>query len=244
MTDTFHGTHVLVTGAAAGIGRATAIAFAKAGAKVSALDRDPVQIPAGDATPGQIHPVACDLSDLAALERIFADLIAARGAVRVLVNNAGVDRRIPLADLDAATWDEMMSLNLDHQAALARLAAPGMAAAGGGAIVNLTSTAWMKLAGTLAAYHAAKAGIVGLTRGLARDLGGQGIRVNAIAPGRVVTERVEAKLTRDWIAETHALQCIPDLIRAEDIAEAALWLASPGARMITGQTLVVDGGVV
>ncbi|MDT0684387.1 SDR family oxidoreductase [Roseicyclus sp. F158] len=238
------GAHVLVTGAAAGIGKATALAFARAGAEVSALDRDAIHFDPEDAGPGHVHPVRLDLRDLDALDDVVAGLVRERGPVRVLVNNAGVDRRMALDELTPGPWREMMALNLDHHAALARLVAPGMEAAGGGAIVNLSSTAWMKLAGNLAAYHAAKAGIVGLTRGLARDLGPKGIRVNAIAPGRVVTERVEAGLTDDWIAETHALQCIPDLIRADDIAEAALWLASPGARMVTGQTLVVDGGVV
>jgi NAD(P)-dependent dehydrogenase (short-subunit alcohol dehydrogenase family) len=138
----------------------------------------------------------------------------------------------------------MLASNLDHHAQLSRLAAPAMADIGGGAIVNMTSTAFMKLAADMTAYHAAKAGIVGLTRGLARDLGPKNIRVNAIAPGRIFTERASAEVDEDWIEETKQLQCIPSLIRPEDIAEAALWLASESARMVTGQTLIVDGGVV
>lgn len=162
----------------------------------------------------------------------------------MLVNNAGVDRRIPFDDQTEADWRWMLSVNLDHHALLSSALAPGMAAASGGAIVNLSSTAWMKLAGNLTAYHTAKAGIVGLTRGLARDLGPRGIRANAIAPGRVVTERVQGQVSEDWVLETQALQCVPDLIRPADIADCALWLASDAARMVSGQCIVVDGGVV
>jgi NAD(P)-dependent dehydrogenase (short-subunit alcohol dehydrogenase family) len=144
-----------------------------------------------------------------------------------------------------ADWRRTLAINLDPHFVLTQRLAPQMRAAGGGAIVNLSSTAFMKLAANLTSYHAAKAGIVGLTRGLARELGPQGIRVNAIAPGRVVTERVRAHVvTPDWEAETKTLQCLPDLILPDDIAQSALWLASSGARMMTGQTLIVDGGVV
>lgn len=139
-------------------------------------------------------------------------------------------------------WRWMMAVNLDHHAFLSSLVVPEMAKAG--AIVNLSSTAWMKLAGNLTAYHAAKSGIIGLTRGLARDLGAKAIRANAIAPGRVVTERIAEKISDDWVAETQALQCIPDLIRPSDIADCALWLASDAARMLTGKCIIVDGGVV
>jgi NAD(P)-dependent dehydrogenase (short-subunit alcohol dehydrogenase family) len=136
-------------------------------------------------------------------------------------------------------------VNLDHQMLMSARVAPQMDLSGGhAAIVNMSSSAWMKLAGNLTAYHAAKAGIVGLTRGLARDLGPRHITVNAIAPGRVLIERVAAQVTEAWKAETHALQCIPALIAPDDIAAAALWLGSSAARMVTGQTLVVDGGVV
>lgn len=238
----FREAHVLITGAAAGIGRATALAFAVEGARVTAVDRDAEGL-ARLAAQGMATRV-CDLSDPGGLEKMAAEAMAAAGPVRCLVNNAGVDRRHDPGELDADGWRQMLALNLDHHFLLARAVAPGMAGVGGGAIVNLSSSAWMKLAPRMTAYHAAKAGIVGLTRGLARDLGPLGIRVNAIAPGRVVTERVAAGVTEAWEAETKALQCLPALIEPADIAAGVLWLASGGARMVTGQTLVIDGGVV
>ena len=231
----FKDRHVLVTGATRGIGYAIAQAFARQGARVSAIDQD---------NSPDLPTFRCDLADSQDVEQAFGKAVDANGDVGILVNNAGVDRRMPLGDQSAEDFRWMLSANLEHQAQLARLAAPNMADVGGGAIVNLTSTAFMKLAPDMTAYHAAKAGIVGLTRGLARDLGAKNIRVNAIAPGRVFTERVDAETDENWIEETKQLQCIPSLIKPEDIAEAALWLASSSARMVTGQTLIVDGGVV
>lgn len=245
--DEFAGLPVLVTGAATGIGRAIAKAFLEQGARVAALDRNGAGLEetlAGHDAERAI-PVVCDVTDHAALSRAFTEASAAIGSPRILVNNAGADDRRPFAETTIEDWRRALALNLDHHFLLSQLAAPHMRAAGRGAIVNLSSTAFMKLAPNLSSYHAAKAGIVGLTRGLARELGPGGIRVNAIAPGRVVTERVQATtVTEQWIAETKALQCLPLLTSPGDIADAALFLASDSARLITGQTLIVDGGVV
>ncbi|MGP6089245.1 SDR family NAD(P)-dependent oxidoreductase [Antarctobacter jejuensis] len=240
----FSDRHVMVTGAAAGIGRATALGFAAAGARVSAVDLNAEGVAETAEQSGRIDAHVCDLANGDNIRAMVEEATTAQGPVTVLVNNAGVDRRIPFDTQTEEEWRWMMAVNLDHHALLSGIVAPGMAGAGGGAIVNLSSTAWMKLAGNLTAYHTAKAGIVGLTRGLARDLGPKGIRSNAIAPGRVVTERVAGQVSDEWVAETHALQCIPDLIRPSDIADCAMWLASDAARMVTGQCIVVDGGVV
>lgn len=244
--DEFAGVPVLVTGAAAGIGRAITRAFLAQGARVAALDRNADGLDetlAGYA--GQALPLVCDVTEAGALSSAFAKAGAAIGFPQVLVNNAGADDRRPFDEMTMEDWRGALAINLDHHFLLSQLVAPHMREAGKGAIVNLSSTAFMKLAPNLSSYHAAKAGIVGLTRGLARELGPHGIRVNAIAPGRVVTERVEANIvTPEWIAETKALQCLPLLIAPSDIADAALFLASDSARLITGQTLIVDGGVV
>ncbi|MGQ7848547.1 SDR family NAD(P)-dependent oxidoreductase [Granulosicoccus sp. 3-233] len=240
----FSGRHVMVTGAAAGIGRATALKFAAAGAQVSAVDIDVEALQQTAASSDRIHALGCDLADSTAIRAMIKTALADSGPVTVLVNNAGVDRRIAFEEQTEEQWRWMLSVNLDHHALLSSLIAPGMVSAGGGAIVNLSSTAWMKLAENLTAYHTAKAGIVGLTRGLARDLGAKGIRANAIAPGRVVTERVAGQVSEEWVADTQALQCIPELILPSDIADCALWLASDAARMVTGQCIIVDGGVV
>ncbi len=239
--DDFRDRHVVVTGAGRGIGRVIAQAFAGQGARVSALDIDFF----GYGPDEGVRQVVCDVTDDAAIEAACAEIEDHDGPAVALVNNAGVDRRMPLEEIAPDDFRWMMAVNLNHHAAFARLLVPGMARAGGGAIVGLSSTAWMKRSANMVAYHAAKAGIVGLTHGLARDLGPQGIRVNAIAPGRVPTaERTPNVDDPEFIASTHAMQCIPALMEPQDIAEAALWLASSSARMVTGQVLVVDGGGV
>ncbi|MDC0738308.1 SDR family NAD(P)-dependent oxidoreductase [Cognatishimia sp. SS12] len=235
----FSGKTVVVTGAARGIGLGIATAFLSAGAQVIAVDLS-FDRPERQGE----EQIQCDLSDMALLEQTFAGIAAQHPDIHALVNNAGSDKRIPFGDMTAQEWRWMLDVNLTHFARITQLLLPALRQGKGGAVVNMSSSAWMKLAGNLTAYHAAKAGIVGLTRGLARDLGGDFIRVNAIAPGRVFTERSQGSVTDDYIAETHRLQCLPQLIAAEDIAQTALWLASEGAQMLTGQVIVVDGGVV
>lgn len=239
-----HGRLAIVTGAAAGIGKAIALRFAEAGATVLAADRDEAGLAEVCARSELLVPTTCDVTDLAALRQLAALASGHELPLAALVNNAGCDRRSNIADLSNEEFRAMQALNIDHQLELARLCAAPLAAAGGGAIVNLSSTAWLKAAPDMIAYHAAKAGILGLTRGLARDLGKAGTRVNAISPGRVFTERVNSEVGEDWIAETKALQCLPRKIMPADIAEVALFLCSDGARAITGQNIVVDAGVV
>ncbi len=240
----FKGKHIIVTGAASGIGKSIALAFAHHGGHVSAWDVNESALSKLKKDQPNISCFVCDLTQVNQIEQTYKNCIQQSGDLSALVNNAGVDRRIPLSSQSSEDWHWMMSVNLNHQAALSGLAAKKLKEAGGGAIINLTSTAWMKLAGNLTAYHAAKAGIVGLTRGLARDLGPSNIRVNAIAPGRIYTDRAATQVNEDWIEETKNLQCIPELIPPEAIADAALWLASDASRFITGQTIIIDGGVV
>ncbi|MDE0591565.1 SDR family NAD(P)-dependent oxidoreductase [Halocynthiibacter sp. C4] len=234
----FSGQRVLVTGGGRGIGLAIAQGFAKAGAEVFALDLSFIS----EADQG-VRQFVCDVTDTQKVRDLVSGLIREHGPITTLINNAGSDQRIAFGDMTEEDWRWMLDVNISHFPVFGQTVRPAMIEAGGGAIINLSSSAWMKMAGNLTAYHSAKAGIMGLTRGMARDLGQEGIRVNAIAPGRVVTERTNVD-DPDWVAETKTLQCIPELALADDIAQAAMWLASEGSRMVTGQTLVVDGGVV
>ena len=140
-----------------------------------------------------------------------------------------------------------MSNNLDQMFYISKIVLRKMKGLGNGSIITMSSTAWMKLAPNLSAYHTAKAGVIGLTCGMARDLGPYFIRVNAVAPGRVMTKNeimIPNKINPDWKKETFNIQCIPQLITPEHITNTIIWLGSNQSQLITGQTIVVDGGVV
>ncbi len=240
------GAPVIVTGGGGGIGAAFVEAFARQGAKVAFVDIDPV----GSAK------LAERLSDVAyrPIYRIFdlkrsedvaglmADLIAALGGLSVLVNNAGYDERHAIEDVTPALWRDLLAVNLDHQFFCAQAAVPALAASGG-SIVNMSSIAWRLGLGGLSAYVTAKAGIEGLTRGLARELGPKNIRVNCVLPGAVRTARqVEKWLTPEAEREISEGQSLGGWVHPEDVTGIVLFLASRDARMITSQTFVVDGG--
>jgi len=240
--------HVVVTGGASGIGAYLVDAFASQGAKVSfvSLASDPGEFLC-DAIAARrgVRPMfqVCDIRDLASLQRAM-DLAASRfGPVDVLVNNAARDDRHTLESLDAAAWDDSMNINLRPHFFAAKAVSAGMRARNCGSVINVGSNSVnLGLAG-YPAYVAAKAGIVGLTRALARELGGFGIRVNALIPGWVLTRRQTALwATPEAIQGCLEQQCLKRSITGMDIAGAALFLASDSAAMISGQTLIVDGG--
>jgi D-xylose 1-dehydrogenase len=166
------------------------------------------------------------------------------GPIRVLVNNAARDDRHKMEDVTPAYWDENLATNLRHQFFAAQAVAPGMAAAGGGSIINLGSISWMRGRPAMVGYTTSKAAVGGMTRVLARELGDRNIRVNAIVPGAVVTER-QAALWNTPEAEREFLdqQCLKFRLSVDDIARTALFLASEEARGITGQNLIVDAGL-
>jgi len=242
------GRTVLVTGGASGIGAEIVRQFAWQHAKVAFVDID---ADAGTALARELAADArhaplflpCDLRDIDALHAAVAQVQAALGAVTVLVNNAADDSRHTVEETTAASWDAGMAVNLRHQFFAAQAVAPAMRAAGGGSIVNLGSISWMLKQGGMPVYTTAKAAVQGLTRTLAREFGGGGIRVNTLVPGWVMTERqlrlwVSAE-GRERIAQS---QCIPRNVLPQDIARAALFLAADDSAMITAQDLVVDGG--
>jgi 3-oxoacyl-[acyl-carrier protein] reductase len=241
----------VVTGAAAGMGLAHARGLAAAGFRVVALDRDADGVAAlRDSDPG-IGTRTVDVTDEAAVDAAFAAI----GRVDVLVNNAGgaLSAR-PLAATDLAEWDATLRLNLTSQFLCIRAVVPGMIAGGmGGAIVNIASTA--AFCGTTAALHrdgaetvnlvayvAAKGGVVGLTRALARELGPHGIRVNAVAPGFTPTPRVRAAFPEAAVRRMVEGQAIRRVQEADDATGAVVFLASAAARFVTGQVIRVDGG--
>ncbi|MEP7276054.1 MAG: SDR family oxidoreductase [Betaproteobacteria bacterium] len=240
------GRTVFVSGGASGIGAAFVRAFAAQGARVAFID---IADAAGEALAAALGSsvarfTRCDVRDITALRAAIAGAAAAFGPIRVLVNNAARDDRHALADVTPEYWDDNQATNLRHQFFAAQAVAPGMAAAGGGAIVNLGSVSWMRGRPQLAGYTTAKAAIHGLTRTLARELGGMNIRVNSIVPGAIVTERQQAL----WLspqAEQEILdqQCLKFRLSESDVARTALFLASEEARGITGQNLIVDAGL-
>jgi NAD(P)-dependent dehydrogenase (short-subunit alcohol dehydrogenase family) len=167
------------------------------------------------------------------------------GPVTVLVNNAARDDRHALAAVTGEAWDENMAVNLRHHFFAAQAVAPGMADAGGGAVINLGSVAWLRARPNLVMYSTAKAAITGMTRVLARELGAQGIRVNAILPGAVATERQRALWASPADEQRYLdTQCLKFRVLPDDIARTALFLASDAARAITGQSVIVDAGLL
>lgn len=239
---------VLVTGGASGIGAAHVAHFAAQGARVGFLDiADDAAIGLSNRLAGEGHPKPlyqrCDLHDIAALKLAIAELANELGPFSVLVNNAANDQRHAWQDVTPEYWDERMQVNLRHQFFAIQAIAPMMQSLGGGSIVNFGSISWRNGQGGMPAYTTAKAAIEGLTRGMARDLGADKIRVNCVIPGWVMTERqVELWLTPEAEADVMLRQALKAKLLPDDLARMVLWLAADDSRMCTGQAWVVDGG--
>ena len=239
------GKRVVITGGGTGIGRALVTAFAGQGARVGFVDIAEAESLALVAalTPQVAHApcfLRCDLTDVAAVQAAMATL--ARDGVDILVNNAANDDRHSIDDVTPASWDAGMAVNLRHLFFAAQAVVPAMRAAGGGVILNFGSISWHLGLRDLLVYQTAKAGIEGLTRALARDLGRDNIRVNAIVPGNVETPRQLKWYTPEGEAEILAAQCLAQRIQPADVAALALFLASEEARMCTGHAYFVDAG--
>jgi D-xylose 1-dehydrogenase len=241
---------VLITGGASGIGAAFVRAFATQGARVAFLDID---ASAGEALVRDVAAssgsaplfVPCDLLDIDALRAAMARVHGSLGDAAVLVNNAANDQRQVLAEVTPAEFDWTIGVNLKHVFFAAQAVVPQMQARGGGSIINMSSVAWIRGAPALPVYAAAKAAIVGFTNSLARSVGPDRIRVNAIAPGMVITERQRRLWFPDEqkISELRTRQAVPDAVTPEDIASMVLFLASDESQRITSQCFRVDGGL-
>ena len=241
------GKRVLITGGGSGIGAAMVRAFARQGARVCLLDiADQDAHALVKSLAEASHPPVyrhCDLTDLDALQATLRELEAAQGPFDVLVNNAANDDRHLPEQVTPAYWEERMAVNLRHQFFCAQAVSHAMRRAGHGVILNLGSISWHLALPQLSLYMTAKAAIEGMTRGLARDLGDAGIRVNCIVPGAVRTER-QMKLWQspDSEAKLVAAQCLQQRIEPEHVASMALFLASDDAARCSGREYHVDAG--
>ena len=239
---------VFVSGGSSGIGAELVRAFAAQGSKVAFCGTKPDGGRALiDELKGAAHApwyAPCDVRDVTAYQALLARVAAELGPVRVLVNNAGRDDRHAMEEVTSEFWDDRLALNLKHYFFAIQAVAPGMAAAGGGSVVNMGSISWMRGRPNLVGYTTAKAGILGLTRTLARELGPRNIRVNALVPGAIVTERQSA-LHRDAAADQAFLdqQCLKVRLDSGHVARATLFLAADDSDGMTGQHVLVDAGL-
>lgn len=243
------GRPVIISGGATGIGEALVRAFAAQGARVGFVD---IAEPEGTALADELATAGatvafrrCDITDIAAYQSAIRKLEAEHGATLALVNNAANDQRHDWRDVTPETFDARIAVNLRHAFFAIQAVAPGMIAAGHGAIVNFGSVGWMMASGGYPAYATAKAATHGLTRSFARDLGKHGIRVNTLVPGWVMTRR-QVDLWVDDAANDliDRSQCLAGRVLPDDIARMALFLAADDSKMCSAQNFVVDGGWV
>ncbi len=239
---------VMITGASRGLGRAMAAAMAGAGARLVLCGRDrnalEAQVAALGADGAAAREIAFDLRDRAAVEAAVRDVVQTEGRLDVLLNNAGLQHRQPLTELADDDWDRMVETNLTSCFRLARAAARHMVGRGEGRIINTASVMGPLARPTVAAYVATKGGLAALTRALAVELGPKGIACNAIAPGFFATDMTEALVAdRDFAAYIEQRVPLGRWGAPEEVAGAAVFLASPAASYVNGHVLFVDGGL-
>jgi NAD(P)-dependent dehydrogenase (short-subunit alcohol dehydrogenase family) len=241
------GASVFITGGGSGIGAALTDAFLQQGAKVAFVQRsDATEFCDEMSAKHGARPlfIPCDITDLEALRAAVATAVAEHGVITILVNNAANDKRHSAVDVTPEFWDWAMAINLRAYFFACQAVLPGMQAAGGGAIINFSSISYMMGAAGFTAYSTANAGITGMTRSLAREFGPDHIRVNAVMPGWVLTQK-QLDLWADPVSLAAHLdrQCLREHLVPADIAGGVLFLASQTSKMMTGQALVIDGGV-
>ena len=242
------GKRAIITGAGSGIGRASALRLAEEGASVAVVDLNPTgageTVALIEGTGGRAMAVQTDVTRCAEVEAMVERVRSAWGGVDILMNNAGGSLHSPFLELEEAEWDKVVDLNLKAVYLCSRPVARLMVDQGAGCIVNVTSNYGVTGSGIRAHYSAAKAGVIGLTKAMALDLGPYGVRVNAVGPGPTNTARVRGNSTEEaWAARAQTIP-LRRMGEPEDLADAVAFLASDRARYITGQVLHVNGGHV
>jgi len=236
-----------VSGAGRGMGRAISERLAAEGARVAVADIDKDSAAAvASGLGGDAHPVHVDVTEAASIAAAVEQVTAALGGIEVLVNNAGWDRMAPFVETDETLWDRLIAINLKGVLHTCRIIVPGMTERGGGRIVNVSSDAGRVGSTGEAVYSATKAGIIGFTKTLAREVARHGVTVNAVCPGPTDTPLLEEMIGAGNERLIDSLErAIPlgRLGRPEDVAAAVAFLASDDASFITGQTLSVSGGL-
>jgi len=232
---------VFVSGGGSGIGAAIVEHFAAQGSNVAFVDIDEPASKSVVQKTGAMF-LKCDIRDIKAYQAAIGEAAAKNGPITALVNNAARDDRHELEDVTPEFWDERIAVNLRHAYFAIQAVAPGMKKAGGGAIVNFSSVSYHVMTANLSVYQAAKAAVIGMTRGLARDLGPDKIRLNSITPGWIMTQRqIDLWLTPEAEADLMKAQVLKEKVYPPDIARMALFLAADDSRLISGQNFVVDG---
>ena len=259
MNTTLAGKHAVVTGGGSGIGAATAQALVRAGARVTLMGRDAQRLAAQrDLLSGQGGDIAgcisVDVCDESAVNKAFSEATAHGGAIDILVNNAGQAQAAPFAHTDIELWKRMLDVNLTGVFLCTRAALPSMLERGYGRIVNIASTAGQTGYAYVAAYCAAKHGVIGLTRSLALEVATKGVTVNAVCPGYTETELLRASLDNITSKTSRSEQEARDIlvrsnpqrrfVAPDEVANAVMWLCVPGSESITGQSISVSGGEV
>jgi NAD(P)-dependent dehydrogenase (short-subunit alcohol dehydrogenase family) len=236
------GRSVFVSGGGSGIGASIVEHFAAQGSKVGFVDIAEAASKQVAAKTGATF-LKCDITDVKAYQAALAEIAGKQGPITVLINNAAHDERHKLEDVTPAFFDDRIAVNLRHAFFAIQTVVPGMRKAGGGSIVNFSSISYHTMTANLAVYQAAKAATIGMTRGLARDLGGDKIRLNSITPGWIMTQRqIDKWLTPEAEADLMKAQVLKEKVYPPDIARMALFLASDDSRLISAQNFVVDGG--
>ena len=237
------GRPVVITGGASGIGAEMVRAFTAQGAKVAFLDIDEKLGPKVASEAGATFH-ACDLTDIARLRAVIAEIEAETGGIEALINNAARDDRHAMGEVEPDYWRHILATNLDHQFFATQAVSKGMIARGRGAIVLFSSIAWFRSRPGMVAYTTAKAGIYGLNKTLAQELGPSGIRVNCIVPGAIRTER-QATLWRTPEVDRRVLegQALKISLDESYVARMALFLASDESAGCAGAAFHVDAGM-